>query len=194
MIPLSPRDTTTHLYRFFGADNQLLYVGITYNPFTRFSQHKQQKPWSDIKRIDLENFPTRQEAEAAEKLAIQTEHPEWNIKYSGERLIPDEAKPGTSTVNGLVGHFFHSFHTEDDGCKLVNWQGQIIAQVEPGVYMVETYDWLMGSTYNRLIVPLTDMADWSFYDDDEWMRNTYHNVFSQRSDRHSEHEKKLRAV
>lgn len=69
----------TFLYRFFDSDNQLLYVGITHRVESRFAGHQRKKPWHLVARIQIEQFPTREEAAQAERLAIQTEHPIWNI-------------------------------------------------------------------------------------------------------------------
>jgi predicted GIY-YIG superfamily endonuclease len=33
------------LYRFFDQDDNLLYVGITNSPWTRFNQHRSDKSW-----------------------------------------------------------------------------------------------------------------------------------------------------
>lgn len=179
--------TPTHLYRFFGTDNRLLYVGITHYPSARFSQHKNHKPWSEIRRIELETFPDRQSAEIAERLAIQQEGPLWNVVYAGEKFISDDPKPQTTTPDGLIGHCFHSFQTKEDGCQLVEWQGQVLSKIAEGFYLVETYDWLMGTAHNRMVIALTDMQGWAFYEDDEWMRDAYDHSLSKRSDFHFQH-------
>ena len=33
------------LYRLYDTDRRLLYVGITWNPFVRWTSHKKTKPW-----------------------------------------------------------------------------------------------------------------------------------------------------
>jgi hypothetical protein len=60
----------------------LLYVGITRNFGQRWTNHAKQKPWwPDVQRHTAEWFDTRREAEAAEKLAVATEGPKYNIVH-----------------------------------------------------------------------------------------------------------------
>ena len=68
----------TSLYRFYSADNVLLYVGVAGNPFARQGQHALGKPMHEVVHIELEWFGSREEAEAAERLAIRRERPLWN--------------------------------------------------------------------------------------------------------------------
>jgi hypothetical protein len=53
------------------------------------------------------------------------------------------------------------------------WQGCVVAEPSPGVYLVETFDWLVGASVAQALVSLGDMKDWTFYDDTEWMGNHY---------------------
>jgi hypothetical protein len=98
------------LYRMFNADDVLLYVGITTNLEDRLADHRIFKGWwRDVVTIRLEHFGTRSEAEAAEILAIDTEHPLWNVRH-GSRLPARTAplkKPG-----GQMQH--RNFRIEDD--------------------------------------------------------------------------------
>jgi hypothetical protein len=72
----------TALYRFFGADDVLLYVGITKDLGTRLKSHNREKDWfREVSYIRLEHFDSRAEAEQAEILAIRTECPVWNVIY-----------------------------------------------------------------------------------------------------------------
>lgn len=69
----------TALYRYWDADGNLLYVGITNNPTVRHYQHVS-KPWrSSAVRRDIEWYETRGEALAAEARAIRAESPLHNI-------------------------------------------------------------------------------------------------------------------
>lgn len=70
----------TQLYRHFDEGRQLLYVGISLSTFARLSQHKDHSEWfKKIKSVEIENFETREEAMAAERKAIQSENPKFNI-------------------------------------------------------------------------------------------------------------------
>lgn len=73
----------------------------------------------------------------------------------------------------LVGRWFHSFDAADDGCEIVAWQGHVIGCPEPGTYLVQTLDWLMGDTSDAVLVSLADMRGWVFYQSDEDMRFAY---------------------
>ncbi len=76
---------STHaLYRFFGSADQLLYIGITLNPASRFTQHRHDKPWwAEVARITLEPYPTREAVIAAERRAIGNEQPIHNVIHNG---------------------------------------------------------------------------------------------------------------
>lgn len=74
----------TYLYRFFGHDGSLLYVGISERLGARFKEHRREKPWHEVATIRLESFATRKEAKDAERMAIQEEHPAWNVVHNGE--------------------------------------------------------------------------------------------------------------
>ncbi len=76
----------TALYRFYDEAGDLLYVGITLNPGSRFKQHSHDKPWwANVRRIELETHPTRAAALAAETAAILSEGPRHNIVHNRPR-------------------------------------------------------------------------------------------------------------
>lgn len=69
------------LYRFYADDGALLYVGVTNNPTRRFSKHEDDKPWwHEVRGITVEHYNTREDVLAAERRAIEVEHPRYNIK------------------------------------------------------------------------------------------------------------------
>lgn len=78
------------LYRFYGPTDQLLYVGITCNPPSRWKKHRARKEgwWSQIERIDLEHHPSRAELRDAELRAIEMERPIYNIADGGTYRPP----------------------------------------------------------------------------------------------------------
>ena len=64
-----------------------------------------------------------------------------------------------------VGKFFLSYHA--DG--IVRWQGQILAEVSPGRYRIQLFEWLTGSSSDQLVVSTRSMRGWTFYDSaDAW--------------------------
>jgi predicted GIY-YIG superfamily endonuclease len=77
-----PPAVRTALYRLYDASDELLYIGITANPKSRWQHHKSQQPWwPRVATKKIEWHPTRAEAEHAEAMAIRTELPEFNIAH-----------------------------------------------------------------------------------------------------------------
>lgn len=73
------KKTPTYLYRCRDSDGHLLYVGTSEWPVVRMETHRR-KPWGpDIVTVDLEEFPNRPAALAAERDAIRTEAPRHNL-------------------------------------------------------------------------------------------------------------------
>ena len=69
----------THLYRHYGFDGALLYVGVSNNVIDRWGDHKRAATWADlVAKITIEHYATRQEAEEAEADAILAEKPRFN--------------------------------------------------------------------------------------------------------------------
>jgi predicted GIY-YIG superfamily endonuclease len=83
------------LYRFFDATGRLLYVGITVHLPNRLTDHRHGKPWwTDVTRITLEHHPDRNAVLHAERVAIQKEHPKWNVIHNTQSLTqPAEITP-----------------------------------------------------------------------------------------------------
>lgn len=73
----------TTLYRLFDADDRLLYVGIAGNPGRRFQQHASSKAWwGEVDHVELAHCADREAAGIAERHAIITERPRYNIVHS----------------------------------------------------------------------------------------------------------------
>lgn len=71
------------LYRFYDATGDLLYVGLTNDIGTRFSNHVATKSWwSEVADCRIEFLPSREALEEAEILAIQTEMPRYNQRHN----------------------------------------------------------------------------------------------------------------
>lgn len=77
----------TSLYRHFAADGSLLYVGISMSWPTRTKAHVRDSRWFDlVARVEIERFPTREDALEAERVAIKTERPQFNIIHNKSHL------------------------------------------------------------------------------------------------------------
>ena len=79
------------LYRFYNADDELLYIGISLSAVHRASQHRRGKSWwPEVARMTVERiYGDRKHAESVEGAAIRRERPKYNIKHAdgllGER-------------------------------------------------------------------------------------------------------------
>ncbi len=87
--PRGTADTPTVLYRHFDAKGALLYVGISLRAMERLAAHMAGSQWAEaISRVELERFPTRDAALAAERQVIKGEKPRHNITHA-LRLVDD---------------------------------------------------------------------------------------------------------
>src|SRR6185437_15528975 len=68
----------TALYKLYGTDGNLLYVGITRNITERLSKHAARSWWPQVTRKTMTWYGTRPEAKAAESLLIAVEQPPHN--------------------------------------------------------------------------------------------------------------------
>lgn len=92
----------TALYRLFGADGTLLYVGVTRDIPSRFAQHEVYKPWwPRVARKTMTWYGSRNEALTAELAAIADEGPLFNIKgvSSEEDIVPRTGRRRNWSVN-----------------------------------------------------------------------------------------------
>tara|TARA_R100000482_G_scaffold120627_1_gene66079 strand:+ start:774 stop:1280 length:507 start_codon:yes stop_codon:yes gene_type:complete len=96
----------TALYRAYSSTGELMYVGISLSVMSRLSQHKNSSAWfNSAARIDIEYYPTRTDALAAEKQAIQTECPVHNKAGKVKDAVPSSIPctlPGTGTLEDLI--------------------------------------------------------------------------------------------
>lgn len=159
---------TTHtLYRFFAADDSLLYVGITNNPARRFSKHKDEKAWwLDVARIELEQHSSRDELLAAERQAVMDERPLHNkaMNVSGK-------EPGVTQDDPLIGRFFHSWYLDErTGFRQPQTQG-IVQEAARDGYFVQYFSWWDGIAIDgQQWESFEDMKEWTFYTSSEEMQ------------------------
>lgn len=73
-------ETRTALYRFYDDREQLLYAGITDDPWRRWREHVLAKPWYPRVRHQATTwYESERAARTAETRAIRGERPEFNI-------------------------------------------------------------------------------------------------------------------
>ena len=70
--------------------------------------------------------------------------------------------------DGLIGKFFHSLKDGD-----ICWQGQVLSEIKNDYYLVQLYEWLLGSPNKQVLVPFSVMVTWQFYDTAEQMEYQY---------------------
>lgn len=74
--------TRTALYRHWSGEN-LLYVGISVDPVKRLREHDRHSIWmEDVDQITIEWFDTREAALTAERNAIRSEVPIYNVQHA----------------------------------------------------------------------------------------------------------------
>lgn len=80
------------LYRIFGPDDELFYIGITRDPISRIGDHRRTKSWAGrIAYITFEYFDSREELVRAERNAILNEGPLYNGSWNRPgTAIPDD--------------------------------------------------------------------------------------------------------
>ena len=76
----------TALYRMYGEDNALLYVGVSLKIIHRIQCHLGERDMTKVRFIELEWFDTSGLAYTAEKSAIRRERPLWNSTYNERRV------------------------------------------------------------------------------------------------------------
>lgn len=70
----------TDVYRLYGADGRLLYVGVAANGYGRVRTHSRQKRWwPEVTRVCIIQYADRPIAEAMEARAIRDENPFYNV-------------------------------------------------------------------------------------------------------------------
>jgi hypothetical protein len=77
-----PNDEPTALYRLYDADDNLLYLGISWHPAFRWEQHRNDKHWAhQVVRNTVEWYPNRPQALAAEEKATAAEKPRHDSSW-----------------------------------------------------------------------------------------------------------------
>lgn len=143
----------TALYRFYDADDDLLYVGISHNPWTRWSQHKGDKAWAmDVTHQTIEWFETREEALEAERCAIIDEDPTYNVVHARKRRRTGVARIGiTCSACGAP-------IDDGDGWVECDWRAASKRSALPTPYMGEGP--LRQVDLSRLLSDEYEMVRW----------------------------------
>ncbi|MFF7335416.1 DUF6225 family protein [Streptomyces sp. NPDC008150] len=116
-----PNDEPTALYRLYDADDNLLYLGISFNPDVRWEQHRNDKHWAhQVARRTVEWYPTRVKALAAEEAATAAEKPRhdssWRKTGTGEKPAWLDPVGQQSVVDQLAAEIEQGQH----------WMGRVL--------------------------------------------------------------------
>lgn len=75
------RPSETGLYRFYDRFGDLLYVGISWNPFKRWGRHRRAAAWfGRAVRVVVDVYSSEREALRIEREWIRHARPAWNIR------------------------------------------------------------------------------------------------------------------
>lgn len=72
------------LYRYYNAQGELLYIGISSQYAIRAAQHSKKSPWyAESANVTIEHCRDREDALLKEKKAIRLERPKYNKLHNG---------------------------------------------------------------------------------------------------------------
>lgn len=83
------------LYRAYDHDGGLLYVGVSKNVANRFCQHHASEWIGLVRKVSLTLFASRESALGAERRAIKSEKPRFNIFHTEKSPKRSLQKPPT---------------------------------------------------------------------------------------------------
>lgn len=89
---------TAAVYRAYGHDGALLYVGCTADPRRRLNEHRSKTPWwrDHVARVVVGPMRSRKVARAEESDTIRVLAPRFNV--SGTKWFDDEPNPAARLV------------------------------------------------------------------------------------------------
>lgn len=127
------------LYKMFSQTNELLYVGISMRPISRFKEHSGDKEWfAEISRIDLSNYLTREESLRAEAEAIKTLKPKYNKALAERAGYGARTKRRKGSIRLLPSGKYQVRYTDKSG--KVSSLGQTFDSIEKANEAWELFD------------------------------------------------------
>ncbi|GAA0494253.1 hypothetical protein Ade02nite_20500 [Paractinoplanes deccanensis] len=106
-MTITTTERATALYRLFGVDGALLYVGVTFDPPARFQRHSERKEWwpeVDQSKVSIDWYPDRVSAEVAELRVIRDENPRYNVVTADADGRPTFRPRGDGLAWGRPSH------------------------------------------------------------------------------------------
>lgn len=128
-------DEWTTLYRHWGRNNTLLYVGISLSAVGRLSDHKRDSEWYwEIEKVTCEHYETREEALEAETIAIQQENPKYNKQKKTKKKTDFEKYVKQSQLEAYsenLSEVLTQMQFEiDEEASLVSWLRQQLGKLQ----------------------------------------------------------------
>lgn len=113
------------LYRLFGGQNDLLYVGISTRPFQRFMEHQHGKQWwPHVETVTVERYATIDAARKAEEAAILHEHPKFNVMHNDiANRLSDVLQIPLDIVSGIIADARERFPAAEDDMMVLGMRG-----------------------------------------------------------------------
>lgn len=110
-----PDNEPTALYRLYDTDDELLYLGVSFNPDARWEQHRNEKHWAHlVVRKAVEWYPTRPAALVAEAEATAVEKPlhdsSWRKTQAGDKPEWLDPEGRQAVVDGLAAEIERGQH------------------------------------------------------------------------------------
>lgn len=97
------KNQKTTLYRIYGANKRLLYIGISDNFENRMNNHSEKFWWREVRNIETVSFATRESASNAEIEAIRSESPKYNkVENKAKLAHKDIPKFPSAQIQNLV--------------------------------------------------------------------------------------------
>lgn len=147
------------LYRIYGQEKELLYVGVTCGPRRRMKEHSADKGWwSDVADIELEHFESREKLEAAEAAAIEKEKPRHNKIRGVAKRIKRRVESDLDR-DEVMGKWFVGEHDGREVC------GYVIGSAGRGMMYVNCPE-LQTSSYGATLVGLDVLEGWELFDEE----------------------------
>ena len=102
----------THLYRWYGEGDTLLYVGISRSALKRAMEHATEKDWwLGVTHSTVKLYPSRSAALKAEEEAIKSERPRHNIVHNRPHIV---------CTGGVRVAKWKKWSVEEAVCYLIN--------------------------------------------------------------------------
>ncbi len=71
------------VYMFFNQEDQIIYIGVSQNPYQREREHKKTSAWFEhVARMEIQWCTTREKALKIEKARIRHYRPRFNTMHN----------------------------------------------------------------------------------------------------------------